>query len=110
MTNTKERTIPAQTTKTFRWYYYIALTQFLMYFIVPALIFPGKVIKDIEIISALTFGLVVGLFFGLVNLAGLFYDRSRRYCYGIGLLLITLYFIWAIVSWSFIERMDYLLR
>ena len=81
-----------------------------MYFIVTALIFPGKVIKDIEIISALTFGLVVGLFFGLVNILGLFYDRSRRYCYGVVLFLITLYFIWAIVSWSFIERMDYLLR
>jgi hypothetical protein len=110
MESIENRTLPNKRTKTFRWYFYVALTQFVMYFIVPILIFPGKVIKDIEVISALTFGILVGVFFGLVNVLGLFFDKSRRRLYQSILLLLTLYFLWAIVSWSFIERMDYLLR
>ncbi|UCD18202.1 MAG: hypothetical protein JSV44_04630 [Candidatus Zixiibacteriota bacterium] len=110
MVSIRDRSISDEKTKTFRWFFYIALTQFLMYFIVPVFIFPGKVIKDIEIISALTFGILVGLFFGLVNILGLFFDKSRRVLYKTMLLFIILYFIWAIVSWSFIEKMNYLLR
>ncbi len=110
MADIKYRAIADNKTKTFRWYFYIALTQFLMYFIVPIIIFPGKVIKDIEIISSLTLGTLVGLFFGLVNLLGLFYDRQRRVLYITLVFLIASYLVWAIVSWSFIERMDYLLR
>ena len=96
--------------KVFRWYYYIALLQFLMYFIVPILIFPGQVIKDIEVISALTLGLFVGLFFLIVNVIGLFLDRSRRVLYILLSLVIIIYFTWAIISWAYIEHMDYLLR
>ena len=110
MESVKHRTIPDKKIKNFRLYYYIALIQILMYFIVPVFLLPGQVIKDIEIVSALTFGLVVALFFGLVNILGLFFDKSRRIIYGTMLFIITLYFIWAILSWSFIERMDYLLR
>lgn len=110
MESIKYRTIPNNRTKTFRWYFYIALTQFLMYFIVPAIIFPGKIIKDIEIISALTLGVMVGLFFGLVNLLGLFHDKPRRRLYQTVLILLALYFVWVVISWSFIEKMDYLLR
>ena len=96
--------------KVFRWYFYIALTQFLMYFIVPLILFPNSVIKDIEVVSALTLGLLVGFFFFLVNILGLFLDRARRVLYGFVLSVITAYFIWAIVSWAYIEKMDYLLR
>ena len=110
MKNIEDNIVPDNKTKIFRWYFYIALTQFLMYFIVPAIIFPGKVIKDIEVISALSLGLLVGVFFGLVNVLGLFLDRPRRVLYKTILIFITLYFVWALVSWSFIEKMDYLLR
>ena len=96
--------------KTFRLYFYIALTQLLMYFIVPLLIFPGKVIKDIEIISALTLGTLVGIFFGLVNIIGFVMDKSRRTLYVIMLFIIALYLTWVIISWASIEKMDYLLR
>ena len=96
--------------KTFRWYFYIAAAQFLMYFIVPLMIFPGKVIKDVEIVSALTLGTVVGMFFGLTNIAGLILDKSRRILYVIMLSIIAAYLAWVIVSWVLIERMDYLLR
>ena len=96
--------------KTFRLYFHIALIQLLMYFIVPLLIFPGKVIKDIEIISALTLGTLVGIFFGLVNIAGFVMDKSRRTLYVIMLFIIALYLTWVIISWTSIEKMDYLLR
>ncbi len=96
--------------KTFRWYFYIASTQFLMYFFVPVLIFPGKVIKDIEVVSALTLGTVVGIFFGLVNAIGFVLDKSRRTLYVILSSVIAAYLAWVAVSWALIERMDYLLR
>jgi len=96
--------------KIYRWYYYLALTQFLLYFIVPMLIFPGRVIKDVEIISALTLGLLVGLFFLLVNLLGLFLDRERRVLYIASVSVIAVYFSGAFVSWSYIEHLDFLLR
>ena len=97
-------------TKTFRWYYYIALTQFLMYFIVPILLFPGRAIVSIEVISALTLGLLVGGFLMLVSIVGMFRDKARRLVYIITISVIGLYFIWAAVSWASIEKMDYLLR
>jgi hypothetical protein len=96
--------------KTFRWYFYIAAAQFLMYFIVPLMVFPVKVIRDIEIVSALTLGTVVGIFFGLVNVAGLVLDKSRRILYLIMLSIIAAYMAWVVISWVFIERMNYLLR
>jgi len=96
--------------KIYRWYFYIALTQFLLYFIVPVILFPTRVIADVETISALTLGLLVGVFFLLVNCIGLILDKSRRVLYISMLSVLAVYFIWAVVSWAFIERMDYLLR
>lgn len=96
--------------KIFRWYFYIASLQLLLYFVVPAVIFPGKVVIDIETISALTLGIFVCAFFLMVNIVGFFLDKSRRILYGFLLSILTVYFIWVIVTWSFIERMDYLLR
>ncbi len=96
--------------KTFRWFFYISLTQLLAFFIVPIFIFPGKYILHIELISALTLGLVVALFFLLVNVAGFFIDISRRPLY-IGIFIfIGLWFLWATISWLYIEHMDYILR
>lgn len=94
----------------YRWYFYIALTQFLMYFIVPIFLFPGRVIADIETISALTLGTLVGVFFMAVSVLGLFVDKSRRVLYTSMIFGVTIYFLWVVVSWAFIERMDYLLR
>lgn len=96
--------------KIYRWYYYFAVTQFLLYFIVPVLIFPGAVVKNIEVISALTLGLPVGLFLLLVSVAGLFLDRKRRGLYIATASVVAIYFSAAIISWSHIERLDFLLR
>jgi hypothetical protein len=96
--------------KIYRWYFYIALTQFLMYFIVPILLFPGRAIVSIEVISALTIGLLVGMFLLLVSILGFFQDKARRVLYSVTMGAMVLYFIWAAVSWAYIEQMDYLLR
>ena len=110
MRQNEYRTKANNRTKTFRWFFYIAMVQFIMYFIVPLMIFPSKVIKDIEIVSALTLGLLVVIFFGLVNIIGLVLDKSRRVVYYSMLIIIVAYLIWAIISWSYIEHMDYILR
>ncbi|MCJ7488637.1 MAG: hypothetical protein MUO87_00615 [Thermoplasmata archaeon] len=96
--------------KTYRWFFYISLTQLLAYFIVPAFMFPGRIILYVEIISALTLGLVVGLFFLLVNMWSLYVDRGRRPLYAIMIILVGLWFLWAGISWTYIEHMDYLLK
>lgn len=96
--------------KTFRLYFYIALLQFLLYFIVPLVVFPSKIAVDIEVVSALTLGILVGIFFMIVNFLGLRFDKSRRALYVSILSIITLYFVWVIISWAFIEKMTYLLR
>lgn len=96
--------------KIYRWYFYIALIQFLLYFIIPAVVFPRRMVIDIEIISALTLGIPVGLFFLMVNVLGFLLDKARRILYGSILSIIAIYFIWVIISWAYIERMDYLLR
>ena len=96
--------------KTYRWYYYIALTQFLMYFIVPMLIFPRHIIKDVEIISALTLGLVVGMFFLLTSVLGIVLDRQRRSFYLFSASAMGVYMLAALIAWSNIEHLDLLLR
>ena len=110
MEEIKNKTMKYNRIKIFRLYYYIALTQLLMYFIVPLLIFPGKIIKDIEIVSALSFGTLVGIFFGLVNMIGYVLDKSRRTLYIIMISLMVMYLAWATISWLYIEHMEYILR
>jgi hypothetical protein len=102
--------LAAYRVRVFRWYFYIAFGQFLAYFIVPAILFPSRFIKDIEVISALTLGLLPGVFFLLVNVLGLVVDRTRRILHVSMLSVIAVYFLWVLVSWAFIEHMDYLLR
>ena len=96
--------------KVYRWYYLFALAQLILYFVVPMIIFPGQVIKDIQVISSLTLGPLVGLFFGLVSLTGLFLDRTRRPLYLVSLAVIVLYLAGVILSWAYIEQLDFLLR
>ncbi|MCP4634540.1 MAG: hypothetical protein GY855_16550 [candidate division Zixibacteria bacterium] len=96
--------------KTYRWFFYISLIQLLAYFVVPVFLFPSSHILHIEIISALTLGLIVGLFFLIVNICGLYIDRIRRRLYILMIILISSWFLWAVISWSYIEHMDYLLH
>ena len=82
----------------------------MLYFMVPVLIFPGRIIKGVEVISALTFGSLVGLFFFLVSAIGLFLDRGRRVLYIVSLSIIALYLSGVLLSWAYIEHLDFLLR
>jgi hypothetical protein len=74
------------------------------------LIFPGAVVKDIEVISALTLGLPMGLFLLLVSSVGLFLDRRRRALYIASASVVAIYFLAAVISWSYIEHLVFLLR
>jgi hypothetical protein len=96
--------------KTCRWLFYISLLQLLVFFLVPAFIYPARLLLYLEIMAALTLGLIIGLYFLGVNIYGFFVDRSRRALYTAFIVLIGLWMAWAVISWLFIERMDYLLH
>ena len=98
----------ANHTRTFRAVYYISLMQLLAFVVVPIFIFPAEYLLTLEILSALTFALVVGMFVFLVSIAGLLLDTGRRKFYMVSITAIGLWFVWAGVSWTYIEHMDYL--
>ena len=70
---------------------------------------PAKYILYVEILAALTLGLIPGFFLMAVSVCGLFVDKSRRPFYIAVVILIGLWIVWAAVSWLYIEHMDYLL-
>ena len=94
--------------RTFRIVYYLSLLQLLAFVVVPVFLFPAEYLLTLEILSALTFALVVGIFVFLVSIAGLLLDTVRRKLYIVSITVIGLWFIWAGVSWTYIEHMDYL--
>jgi hypothetical protein len=96
--------------KTFRWFFYIGLSEVVLFFAVPSLGFPIEYVPYILAIAALTLGLVVAVFFLLVNVCGLFVDRKRSLLYASMIAVMTLWLLWATVSWSYIEHMNYLLH
>ena len=96
--------------RTYRWFFSISLLQVLAFFIVPAFLFPLRYLFHIEIIASLTVGLVIAFFFLLVSICGLFLDRIRRRLYAVMIILVGLWFAWAIISWSYIEHMTYMLQ
>lgn len=97
-------------TRTFRWLFYMSLAQLLVFFIVPAFIYRAELLVYAEILAAMTLGLIFALFFLVVNVYGLFVDKSRRRLYVSIIVLVTAWVAWSIISWSYIEYMDYLLR
>lgn len=96
--------------RTFRWVFYIGSIQLLAFFVVPALLFPARLLLPIEVFLALTLGLIPGLFLWVVNLAGILLDRDRRPLYYAAAAVLGLWFVWAAISWAEIEHMDYLLH
>lgn len=102
--------IPGYKIKTIRWLFYISSLQLLVFFTVPVLIYPAQFLLYMEILAALTVGVIFGLFFLFVNIYGMFVDRSRKRLYIIMTILMGCWIVWAVVSWLYIEYMDYLLR
>jgi hypothetical protein len=91
-----------------RWVFYFSLAQVLLFFAVPALQFPARYLFHIEALAALTLGLIPALYLFLASLCGLFMDRAARALYLSALVVTGLWFVWAGVSWTYIEYMDYL--
>ncbi len=98
--------------KTFRWLFYISLLPIIFLFIFPIVVFPipMKIILSLEILAALTVGVLFALFFLGVNIYGLFADKYRKQLYIVMIVLMSVWVLWAAISWKYIEYMDYLLR
>ncbi len=108
MVNGNDVVINENKIKTFRWLFYISLFQLLVCFVFPAIIFPAKVLLAIELLNALTVGLLFGLYFLGVNVYGFFIDRRRRPVYLVIIIFISVWTIWTIITWLYIEHMRYL--
>jgi hypothetical protein len=98
--------------KTFRWLFYMSVMPFIGLFVFPMVAFsvPLKFLFKLEILGVLTVGVLFALYFLGVNIYGLFVDKSRKKLYMVMVILLSSWVIWAIITWSNIEYMDYLLR
>jgi len=104
------RAIAEYKIKTFRWLFYFSSFQILVFFAVPALIFPALILFDMEIMAALTVGVLFAMFSLLVNIYGLFIDKDRKPLYIVITAVMSGWILWAVITWTYIEHMDYLLR
>ena len=96
--------------RTYRWLFYLGLFQLLAFLAIPVFIFPFEFIVDLELLAALTVGIIFVLFFLIVNIFGLFVDKRRKPLYIIMTILMGAWLTWSAISWVWIEHMDYLLR
>ena len=96
--------------KTFRWLFYFSLLPIFFLFLGPSFMVPLKILPYLEILGALTVGVLFASFFLGVNIYGLFADKRRKWLYIIMILLMSAWILWAVISWMYIEHMDYLLR
>jgi hypothetical protein len=98
--------------KTFRWLFYMSLLPIIFLFIFPIVVFPIplKIILSLELLAALTVGVLFALFFLGINIYGLFADKYRKRLYIVMIVLMSAWVLWAVISWKYIEYMDYLLR
>jgi magnesium-transporting ATPase (P-type) len=108
------RTSPKNRVKTLRWLFYISLAQLLAFFVYPAAAMlrsgtPAKLLPYIQILAALTVGLCFALIMLTVSVCCLIVDEKRRTLYLTMSVLMGAWILWAIVSWTYIEHMDYLL-
>ena len=101
---------PTYKIKTLRWLFYFSLFQILAFFAFPAIVFPRQVVIDMECLAALTFGILFAVYSLSVNIYGLFIDKKRKLLYLIMTVLTGGWILWAIITWTYIEHMDYLLR
>jgi O-antigen/teichoic acid export membrane protein len=110
MEEEKQIAVKTNKVKAYRWLFYFSLAQTIVFFIVPAFMYPPKYLPYLEVMAALTLGPIFGLFFMAINIYGLFVDKQRRWLYIIAIILMSLWILWAGISWAYIEHMDYLLH
>lgn len=94
--------------KTFRWLFYFSLLQLLACLVFPVFLFSSQVLLSIELLVVLTVGLLFGLYFLGVSIYGLFVDKKKRPIYIVIIILISVWAIWAVLTWLYIEHMRYL--
>jgi len=102
--------VTAYRIRLFRMFFAICLFQACLYYVVPAVQFPPGYVFHIEVVSALTLGNVVTVFMLLVNIAGLVVDRRLRPLYASLLVFGCLWLVVIAVTWSRLERWEFLLR
>ena len=100
--------------KTFRWLFYICLVQLMAFFIIPTLGMiesgtPVEYLPYILILATLTLGTIFALVLLVVSVCGIVFDKQRRTLYVTTIVLMSAWILWAIISWSYIEYMDYIL-
>jgi hypothetical protein len=108
MVNKNDMVINERQIKTFRWLFYISLFQLLACLIFPVIMFPKQILFYIEMLNALTVGLLFGLYFLGVNIYGIFIDKRRRPIYIVTIIFLGVWTIWSIITWLYIEHMHYL--
>lgn len=108
MVNKNDMVTNETRTKTFRWLFYISLFQLLACLIFPIIMFPKQILFYIEMLNALTVGMLFGLYFLGVNMYGIFIDKRRRPIYIVITIFIGVWTVWTIVTWLHIEHMHYL--
>ncbi len=111
MVNKECTSISENRVRTFRWLFYFSLFQLLACFAFPMIFFRMRMIRVllvIELLNALTVGMLFGLYFLAVNIYGLLVDKKRRPVYIAIIIFICLWVIWAVISWGYIEHMRYL--
>ena len=108
MENANDIAINENKIKTFRWLFYISLFQLLACFLFPIILFPIQALFNIEILIALTGGLLIGIYFLGVNIYGTIIDKRRRPVYVVIIAFVCMWTIWSIITWLYIEHMDYL--
>jgi hypothetical protein len=96
--------------KTSRWLFYFSCFQIAALFVIPALLYPARILFSMQLMAALTVGVLFAIFSLIVNIYGLFIDKKRKALYIIFAFTMAGWIIWAVVSWTYIEHMDYLLH
>ncbi len=86
MTSESNITLQKQKVKTFRWLFYLSLFQLFVFFLVPSIMVPLEILFYLEILAALTVGVLFALFFLGINIYGLFVDKRRKKLY-IGIII-----------------------
>jgi hypothetical protein len=77
---------------------------------VPLLMVPLRILPYLELLAALTVGVLFALYFLGVNIYGFFVDKQRKRLYLGMIVLMSSWILWAVISWAYIEHMDYLLQ
>jgi len=108
MVNEKDKEINENKIKTFRWLFYISLFQLLVCLTIPIVLMPIHALLVVEILIALTIGLLFGLYLMGVCIYGIFVDKSRFCLYAVIVFFVGVWTIWSIITWLYIEHMSYL--